>query len=245
MFSKQVALIVDHSVQVQRIVMRILSDDLNFARVLTASNGKQALQLFETENIDWILSEWAMPVMGGQELIQAIRKHPRGRLVPFILMTNHADKQTLETAMASGVSDFVAKPFSAAILVQKIKRISNALERHVAARIAPKEVYPAQVVFPGGAKYDAELVDISTSGCLLRTAWLQQGGTVFDDVTLTLKLASDTIRVMANASRISKDTKTAKPGNHVLVAFEFQANAAVLTAIKMFISQLQLSEAEA
>lgn len=245
MFSKQVALIVDDSVQVQRIVMRILRDDLNFGRILVASNGKQALQYFENEHIDWIFSDWDMPTMGGHELVQALRMHPKGRDIPFILMTGHSDKKTLETAVASGITDFVAKPFSPAVLSQKIRRITAATERRVAARIATKESYPAQIMFcAGGAKYNAELVDISASGCLLRSEPLHKGGTVFDEAKLTLKLISNIITVKSTTIRIAVDSETAKTGKNILIAFQFKAEGDVLNSIKLFITQQQAKESD-
>ncbi|WP_054774083.1 response regulator [Methylogaea oryzae] len=147
MFTKHTALIADDSAQVQRIVARILKQDLNFGHVLIAANGKQALDFFETQHVDWIISDWEMPTMGGHEFVETLRKHPRGREVPFILMTGHADKDTLRTAMASGVNDFIAKPFSPSTLIQKIRRIATAIERRAAARIARGEVTRRKSLF--------------------------------------------------------------------------------------------------
>lgn len=243
MFSKQVAIVADDSVQVQRIVAHILKRDLNFGQVLIASNGKQALQLFEAENVDWVFSDWEMPVMSGRELLETLRKHVRGRHVPFVLMTGYADKDTLAAAMAAGITDFIAKPFSPAILSQKVRRIAAAMERRAAARIQPIGRYPAQIVFACGARYDAELVDISSSGCLLRTTPLHKGGTVCDAAKLTLKLESNTVTVKSTTTRIALDNAAAKPGN-VLVAFQFQASGEAQNAIKLFITQQQAKEAD-
>lgn len=242
MFSKQVAIIADDSVQVQRIVARILKQDLNFGHVLVASNGRQALQFFESENVDWIFSDWEMPTMDGRALLETLRKHPRGRFTPFILMTGHADKETLAAAMAAGITDFVAKPFSPAILTQKVRRIAAAIERRAAARIAPKQRFPAQIAFVKGPAYAAELVDISSSGCLLRTEPLRQGGTVCDQAKLTLKLESKTVAVKATTIRIAVDNDAGQSGQYVQVAFQFQASDAALNAIKLFITQQQAQE---
>lgn len=245
MFTNQTAIIADDSAQVQRIVARILKQDLNFGHILIAANGRQALEFFEAQQVDWIISDWEMPAMGGHEFVEALRKHPRGGDVPFILMTGHADKSTLTTAMASGVNDFIAKPFSPSTLIQKIRRLATAMERRAAARIAPRGRYLAQIAFAGGAKYPAELVDISDTGCLLRTVPLQQGGTVCDPAKLTLKLESKTVAVNSTTIRIALDNTAEKSVvPTILAAFRFQANTETQDAIKLFIAQQQAKETD-
>lgn len=242
MFSKQIALVVDDSSQVRGIVTRILKHDLGFGQVLSATNGKQAFQLFESDNVDWVFCDWEMPVMNGHDLLQALRKHPRGRNIPFVLMTGYADKDTLATAMEAGITDFVAKPFSPSILTQKVRRIAAAIERRAAARITPQGRYPAQIVFACGASYEAMLEDISATGCLLRTMPLTKGGTVCDAATLTLKLEAKPIVVKSTTIRIALNNSSDNPQQNVLVAFKFDANYAVTNAIKLFITQQQATE---
>jgi two-component system chemotaxis response regulator CheY len=242
MFTKQVALIAEDSLQVQNIVMRILKYNLHFGHVLVACNGKQAMNFFEAEKVDWIISDWEMPTMGGHQFLETLRKHPRGRNVPFILMTSCADKHTLATAMAAGITDFVAKPFSPAILTQKIRRIAMAMEKRVALRIAPVVRCPARIAFANGARYEAELVNISASGCLLRTAPLNQGGTVCEAARLILKLESDIVDVNSTATRIAIDMDA--PNNNVLVAFQFQAGGDAQRAIDLFIAKQQTQQAD-
>lgn len=248
MFSNQVALIAEDALQVQRILVRILKEDLKFGKVLVASNGKEAMQFFENEHVDWIFSDWDMPEMTGDEFIQALRLHPRGKDVPFILMSGrtHADKESLVAAVKLGVNDFVVKPFSPAVLAQKIQRINTATKRAIAARIAPKGHYPAQILFPSGTKYEAELVDISATGCLLRTKPLQQGGTVFDEAELTIKLIANTVSMKSLTARIAMDNikEVKSPERTVLVAFQYKAEEELLNSIKLFISQEQVKESE-
>lgn len=243
MFSKQVAIVADDSVQVQRIVSHILKRDLHFGQVLVASNGKQAMQIFEAENVDWVFSDWEMPVMGGREFLEALRKHVRGRNVPFVLMTGYADKETLAAAIAGGITDFVAKPFSPTILAQKVRRIAAAMERRAAARIRPQGRYPAQIIFGGSTQYEAEMVDISTSGCLLRTCPLREGGTVCDIAKLVLKLDTNVVTVKGMATRIMLDKAEGAGPPNIQVAFQFQGNSnETQSAIKLFITQQQALE---
>lgn len=244
MFSKQVAIVADDSTQVQLIVTRILKDKLNFGRICVAANGKQALKFFESENIDWIFSDWEMPTMNGYEFLLAIRKHPRGEQIPFILMTGYSDRKTLASAMEAGVTDFISKPFSPEILVQKVRRIAAAIERRVAVRIRAQSCYHALIIFDSGASYEAIIEDISVSGCCLRTTPLQHGGTVSDQAQLTLKLESHTVIVKTTTIRIVMDCDPDKPTPDVLVAFHFQFDSEAQKAIKLFITEQQAREVD-
>lgn len=245
MMSKQTALVADDSVQVQRIVTHILKDDLHFGQVISVGNGKQALSVFERTSIDWVFSDWEMPVMGGEELIMALRHHPRGQRLPVVLMTGYADKKTLEAAILAGVDDFIAKPFSSTTFTQKVKRIAAAMERRAAARIIPKSEVSAEITFGCGSVYPAELVNISSTGCLLRTVPLQNGGTVCEQAKVTLTLESKKIAVKSTIVRISIDNEGPESIlPHVLVAFHFHADMGAQNEIKRLIAHQQLRETE-
>lgn len=240
MFSRQRALIADASTQMQRILMQMLKQNLNFGHVVIADNGKQALKLFETENIDWIFSEWDMPVMDGHQLLLAVRQHPRGKHVPFVLITGGTHKETLIMAMEAGITDFIAKPFSLDILTQKMRNIAASLERRTAERIRTQQQITAKIIFSCGATYDAILENISGIGCcLLHSEALHRGGTVCDEAQLVLNLGAETITVNSKAIRIDLDNDPNLPKPNVRIAFQFYPNntEAAQKAIRVFIEQ--------
>ena len=91
----------------------------NYA-VVTASNGRQGLEMAEREKPDLILLDTNMPVMNGHEMLQCIRKHPDLKDTPVIMVTAICEAQDIAAASACGIADYVTKPFDFADLMEKI-----------------------------------------------------------------------------------------------------------------------------
>ncbi len=101
--------------------------------VLTAENGREALDLLLTESADVILCDLLMPVMGAFEVIEEVRvKYPD---LPLIVITGHGTVATAVEAMRKGAYDFITKPFAADHLMLIIKR---ALEKRALEHCARK-----------------------------------------------------------------------------------------------------------
>ena len=77
--------------------------------VLTAENGRQALDLLAGEAIDIILLDLKMPVMSGEEMLGiTTEKYPD---IPVIIITGHGTVDTAVECMKNGAYDFITKPF--------------------------------------------------------------------------------------------------------------------------------------
>jgi signal transduction histidine kinase/CheY-like chemotaxis protein len=87
-------------------------------------NGKQALEKFKINHYDIILMDLDMPELDGYEATIAIRSEDNANnAIPIIAITAHATQEVMEKCMDHGMNDFVAKPFDAQDLDQKIKAI--------------------------------------------------------------------------------------------------------------------------
>src|SRR5512136_2549811 len=64
-------------------------------RVVTAENGRQALELFRTGYYPIVLTDWVMPEMDGLELCRAIRSDDSGRYTYIILLTSQNSKNDI------------------------------------------------------------------------------------------------------------------------------------------------------
>jgi two-component system chemotaxis response regulator CheY len=114
------ALVVDDSAAVRRIEQKAL-EGAGFT-VLTAGNGHEALaRLQEMDACDLIVTDWHMPEMDGMALVQAVRADQRYQAVRILMVTSDGNMASIESALATGVNDFIVKPFSA-----------DALREHVA-----------------------------------------------------------------------------------------------------------------
>jgi len=77
--------------------------------VVTAANGKEALERLEAGPFDLLLTDQRMPEMNGLELLETTRRiHPR---LPVILMTAYGTVSTAVEAMKRGAADYLTKPF--------------------------------------------------------------------------------------------------------------------------------------
>ncbi len=106
-----------------RDLVRTILRGLGFINILTVENGRAAYKMLETNNVKLIVCDWNMPGGSGIELLRAVREHPQFKDVPFLMLTAEAYKESVEEAMKQGVSDYVAKPFTADVLVAKITGI--------------------------------------------------------------------------------------------------------------------------
>jgi len=91
--------------------------------VVTAENGKDALEKFHIEDIDLIISDLKMPLMGGVELLGALRSN--GFSVPIIIMTAYGTIDSAVEAMKLGASNYIVRPFDVDVLEIAINKIFN------------------------------------------------------------------------------------------------------------------------
>ena len=91
--------------------------------VLTAANGEEGIEKAASEKPDLILSDTQMPVMNGWEMLEELRKQPRSRHIPVIMVTGRYEKYDIAAAAAYGIADYIAKPFDPSLLLEKISDI--------------------------------------------------------------------------------------------------------------------------
>jgi signal transduction histidine kinase len=118
----QTVLVVDDERVIREGCRRLLEPE--GYKILTAENGRQALDLLPVEGPDLILCDLVMPVMGALEVLEEVRVHYPD--LPMIIITGHGTVANAVEAMQKGAFDFVTKPFRADHLILLVKR---ALER--------------------------------------------------------------------------------------------------------------------
>jgi putative two-component system response regulator len=89
--------------------------------VLTAANGKDALQEMSGLSPDLILSDIAMPEMDGFDFFHAVRSRPDWVTIPFIFLTARAEREDVLTGKNLGAEDYLVKPLSREELVMAVR----------------------------------------------------------------------------------------------------------------------------
>ena len=93
--------------------------------VVTAFDGKEALQQVDAEKPDLLVLDVMMPDMGGFEVLHILRTHPDTRKLPALLLTPKAGDADVfhDWPSGSGVDCYLTKPFNAMELIFFVKRI--------------------------------------------------------------------------------------------------------------------------
>jgi diguanylate cyclase (GGDEF)-like protein/PAS domain S-box-containing protein len=88
--------------------------------VITCGNAQEAIEKFQTTNIDVVLSDIRMPGLSGIELAGKI--HEMNSEVPVILMTAYAEVDIAVDAIHKGASEFITKPFKPEYLISSVEK---------------------------------------------------------------------------------------------------------------------------
>ena len=116
-----------------RRIIRNLLKELGFSNVDEAEDGVNALQKLRAERFDFVISDWNMPNMTGIDLLRNIRADEQLKGTPVLMVTAEAKKENIIAAAQAGASGYVVKPFTAATLDEKLKKIFQTMNREGAA----------------------------------------------------------------------------------------------------------------
>ena len=116
-------LIVDDSIFSQRFIKRIINTIFPDIEVILANSGEMALELFNAEKIDLIITDLLMTGMNGLELIRLIREN--NNTVNIIVHSSDVQKAVRDEIDQYNVLAFINKPMNA----EKEELLSSIIER--------------------------------------------------------------------------------------------------------------------
>ncbi len=121
----------------ERHIVRLVQVNLERAgyEVVTAFDGKEALEKVESENPDLVVLDVMMPYMDGFEVLQNLRKNQSTRELPVIMLTAKAQDADVFRGWQSGVDCYLTKPFNPMELLSFVKRIFTAQSEEDDGRI--------------------------------------------------------------------------------------------------------------
>ena len=123
-FEKLRVLVVDDEEEIRDLIQEILRD-LGIVRVHLAENGEMAWQRLSRSELDYdlVISDWLMPRMDGLELLQKMRQF--GSETLFMMLTVKVTGEAVAAAVESGVTLYVAKPFTYGDFSKKVSVLAR------------------------------------------------------------------------------------------------------------------------
>ena len=115
---RETILVADDEPSVLKLTGTILSR--SGYRVLAAQDGNKALELFQEQSVDLVLTDVVMPMLTGPQLMRRIHAVKAG--VPCIFMSGYTPEQIREKGAESPGCNYLQKPFTADMLLTMVRR---------------------------------------------------------------------------------------------------------------------------
>src|SRR5580693_2158621 len=114
----------------ERALTKVLSYNLEREgyETLVAHDGQEGLRKAQTLLPDLILLDLMLPVMTGLEVCRELKAGERTRDIPIVMLTAKAEETDQVVGFSLGADDYVTKPFSVKVLMQRIKALQRRRE---------------------------------------------------------------------------------------------------------------------
>jgi DNA-binding response OmpR family regulator len=121
-------LLVDDNDDMRDFLVHELKDDYN---ILQARNGREALRIAQTHYVDVVLSDVMMPQMDGNELCRRLKEDESTSHIFVILITAKTAEESMLHSYESGADFYLTKPFSMALLRNRLSHLANMQEQRI------------------------------------------------------------------------------------------------------------------
>lgn len=113
-------ILVADDVQMIRRALKIALLKAGITGISEAKNGLEVVEQLKQDTFDLIVCDWEMPEMSGIETLRYVRRDPRHRDTPFVMVTSVAEPENIRQAMRDGVTDYIVKPVKPDVFLGKI-----------------------------------------------------------------------------------------------------------------------------
>lgn len=127
MADKNMSILVVDDFPTMRRIVRGLLKELGFTNVEEAEDGQDALNKLRSGGFEFVVSDWNMPNLDGLDMLKQIRADAALQHLPVLMVTAEAKKENIIAAAQAGANGYVVKPFTAAILEEKLNKIFEKL----------------------------------------------------------------------------------------------------------------------
>lgn len=124
--AKLKAVVVDDQLTMRSLVRTALTQ-IGVTDIREFPSATEAFQDLKAKPAHVVFSDFNMPGMDGLEFLRAIRAEGATKSMAFILLTGRADKDLVQRAAQFGANNYMVKPFTVAVLKQKLDQIFGEL----------------------------------------------------------------------------------------------------------------------
>ena len=121
--AKLQVLIVDDAAFIRDLVKRVVRETYPNCELYEAIDGRKAINIMNTKEVNLVLCDWEMPEVSGIEVLEWMRQDERYQTTPFMMITSRGERDHVIKAVQAGVSEYIGKPFSRDSLVAKLSKL--------------------------------------------------------------------------------------------------------------------------
>lgn len=203
MFEQSTAIVIGESPLFINIVTSALRDDLKVNKVISVHKIQEAKKYLEKVSVDCIVCNSEIPDDGCYDFLKEIRTKEIN--IPFVMISPKTDKTSFEKAVDAGVTDFISQPFSPVDFVKRMRSNLRSQHKRGARRYNLDGKYACKIKTSNGILL-SDVINISTSGCLLRTDAKKIGALIYDDLEITFEFGTQDIVSLCKVIRFQSES---------------------------------------
>jgi two-component system phosphate regulon response regulator PhoB len=208
-----------HIIEDERALTKVLAYNLEREgyEVTVSHDGQEGLTRALTHPPEVVILDLMLPTLGGLEVCRELRANDQTRNVPILMLTAKAEETDQVVGFSLGADDYVTKPFSVKVLLQRIKALQRRTD--VPANTDIIEHLGVQIDrVRHRATVDGNLLDLTPTEFRLLECMLRQPGRAFTRHQLMDSAIGDSAIVLERTIDVHIKTlrrKLGKAGEHI------------------------------
>lgn len=121
--NKKSILLIDDEDEIKALMSNyLIKSQISEKRIVTASDGKEAISKIQNQEFGLIIVDILMPKMNGIQLIKELRMRKKYQNIPVLIVSGSVDAENVKMAASMGITNIIVKPFTYSIFMEKISR---------------------------------------------------------------------------------------------------------------------------
>lgn len=121
--NKKAILLIDDEDEIKALMSNyLIKSQIDEERIVTASDGKEAMSKIQNQEFGLIIVDILMPKMNGLQLIKELKMRKKYQNIPILIISGSVDAENVKQAISMGVSNIIVKPFTYNIFLDKVGR---------------------------------------------------------------------------------------------------------------------------